>query len=151
MNLQKLNNALLNDGLSSRAIDATEDLPLDRINVEYDIDDTSMDFFTQISNVETNLGDDSMVELMQFYSPFPILIEENKLQKVVDILPSFNQLPPIGAFNLQEDEHILYHRHIAVVPLGDSGTSVVLESTWLIHYAINNLGKDLVNLILSNK
>jgi hypothetical protein len=137
MDLQALQKTLFEDNLPAAFLPADEELDAARVNVALDVEGFSQPIVLQITQVETEVGALSGLELIQLFAPIPLELEEEAASEIVWALPAINEVVPLVGFNVHPEERFVYFRHVMLVPEGEVGRGVVVEAVWMAHFALD--------------
>jgi hypothetical protein len=139
MNLVDIQAVLEADDFETLLQTADDEIPVDRLQVALDNPENEEEPYIleliYIPGVEAELDD---VKLLQFFVPLddvaPAALEEARR-----LLPHLNLQLPLVGFNLHEEGHYFYFRHVLALPeesRGDQDGSVITETVWLIYYLV---------------
>lgn len=90
------------------------------------------------------------VEMLQFYVPLPVVVEDSAVNKLLRMLPDINLASPLNGFNYDAGEQAVYFRYLLLIPKGVGAEilkDVIVETVWLIFFVLDNLGADIVAVV----
>lgn len=152
MNLEAIRDLLLLEPFQAVFERADADIPADRVNVTLDVENLSPPLQLQITRVpKASETDMEGVEMLHFFVPFPILVQNAFVPEVLRMLPLLNLATPIMAFNYHEEERFIYFRHVLLIPQDADVRRVIAETVWLIYFTLDNLGAEIAAIVTGRK
>lgn len=85
---------------------------------------------------------DGEVQLVEFYTTVADHIREDNMAPALAALNRMNLRCPVGAFHLFEDQHQMYHKYGAVLPMGEAGTQLATMVFSMVVETVNQLFED---------
>ncbi len=147
MDLETIQELILLEGIEASFEPATTELPSDRVNVPLRLENLPELLQLQIIKVpKINDSDLPGVEMVQYYVPLPVLVDDAVVDEVLRLLPAVNLASPLNGFNYDEDAQAIYFRYLLLVPEGAGKEilgPVILETLWLVFFVLDNLGADI--------
>lgn len=149
MDLRLISAEMVLDGLDAEFLDATEELPSDRINVLLLVDGFDDEIVLQVTEVETDPEDMPGVEMFQLWAAIPVELDEAAVERVTRFLPAVNTLTPLIGFSVLPEEGIAYFRHVGMVSAGPESIPAIVQSVWMAHFALDHLAGNILRVAIS--
>lgn len=143
MDLEEVRDLLFKETFAATFEPATEDLPSDRVNVEFEVERIASPLQLQIIQIPEGANDQAAgVAMYQFYVPIPIEVSEAAADEVRLLLPTVNLVAPLMGFNLHETEGFVYFRYVLLTPASAAAGPTIARTVWLIYFTLDNLAAD---------
>lgn len=136
MDLVALAAAMAADGLLAGFEPATEELPADRVVVQFPVDGLDEPVLIQVTEIEHDRDAMSGLDLFQVYAPIPTVLDDDEMAEAIAALPEINASTPLIGFSVSVEERFPYFRYVGLVPAGDEQAAVVVETVWLAGFAL---------------
>jgi hypothetical protein len=151
MRLQQIEQLLNSEIFTSEFKPADERIPLDRLFVHLNGDQSEYLLeLVYVPGLENQLEN---VKLLQFYVHIPGEVELSATEDIKKLVLHLNVNTPLMGWGFQEELELLYFRHILVISdsSGEGNQAVIVQTVWLIFYLLESLYSTIKSIAMGEK